>query len=145
MRCPQCGFENKPNKKFCTECATPLILRCRNCDAEIEETEKFCGACAHSLTGPSEAPPKELSFDEKLAKIQRYLPEGLTEKILSQRDRIEGERKQVTVMFCDMAGFTGLSERLGPEEAYAVMDKVYEILIHKVHDYGGTVNEISGG
>jgi class 3 adenylate cyclase len=48
-------------------------------------------------------------------------------------------------MFCDMAGFTGLSERLGPEEAYAVMDKVYEILIHKVHDYGGTVNEISGG
>jgi len=74
--------------------------------------------------------PKDLSFEEKIAKIQRYLPEGLTEKILSQRDRIEGERKRVTVMFCDMEGFTALTQRLGPEEACSVMDKVYEILIH---------------
>jgi class 3 adenylate cyclase len=63
---------------------------------------------------------------------------------LSQKDRIEGERKQVTVMFADMERFTSLSERLGPEEAYTIMDKVYEILIHKVHDYEGTVNEMTG-
>jgi hypothetical protein len=56
----------------------------------------FCGKCAHNLTLPSEASPKDLSFDEKLDKIQRYLPKGLTEKVLSQRDKIEGERKQVT-------------------------------------------------
>ncbi len=87
---------------------------------------------------------KDLSIDEKLTKIQRYLPKGLTEKILSRKDRIEGERKQVTVMFCDMQGFTALSERLGPEEAYAIMGEVYEILIHKVHDYEGTVNEMTG-
>jgi class 3 adenylate cyclase len=79
-----------------------------------------------------------------LQKIQRYLPKGLTEKILSQRDKIEGERKQVTVMFCDMEGFTQLTERLGPEEAYDIMDQVYEILIYKVHDYEGTVNEMTG-
>jgi class 3 adenylate cyclase len=100
--------------------------------------------CGHNLTLPSEASPKDLSFDEKLTKIQRYLPKGLTEKILSQRDRIEGERKQITVMFCDMEGFTQLTETLGPEEAYAIMDKIYEILIHKVHDYEGTVNEFTG-
>ena len=47
-------------------------------------------------------------------------------------------------MFCDMAGYTSLSEKLGPEEAYSVMDRVYEILIHKVHDYEGTVNEMTG-
>ncbi|MFC1896137.1 adenylate/guanylate cyclase domain-containing protein [Thermodesulfobacteriota bacterium] len=57
---------------------------------------------------------------------------------------MEGERKQVTVMFCDMEGFTALSERIDPEEAYAIMDEVYEILIHKVHDYEGTVNEMTG-
>ena len=96
------------------------------------------------MPAPSQAVSKDLSFDEKLAKIQRYLPEGLTEKILSQRDRIEGERKQVTVMFCDMEGFTGLTERLGPEKAYSVMDQVYEILIREVHDYEGTVNELTG-
>jgi class 3 adenylate cyclase/tetratricopeptide (TPR) repeat protein len=96
------------------------------------------------LTTPSEPVVKELSFDEKLDKIQRYLPKGLTEKILSQRDKIEGERKQVTVMFCDMEGFTQFTERLGPEEAYSIMDEIYEILIHKVHDYEGTVNEMTG-
>ncbi|MCJ7595108.1 MAG: AAA family ATPase, partial [Desulfobacterales bacterium] len=96
------------------------------------------------MTTPSEPLPKELSFDEKLDKIQRYLPKGLTEKILGQRDKIEGERKQVTVMFCDMEGFTPIVEQLGPEEAYGIMDQVYEILIHKVHDYEGTVNEMTG-
>jgi len=104
----------------------------------------FCGKCGHDLALPSKPTPKDLSFDEKLDKIQRYLPKGLTEKILSQRNKIEGERKQVTVMFCDMEGFTHLSERLGPEEAYSIMDQVYEILIHKVHDYEGTVNEMTG-
>ena len=81
---------------------------------------------------------------KKLTKIQKYLPKGLTDKILSQRDRIEGERKQVTVMFSDMEGFTHLSELLGVEEAYSLMDQIYEILIHKVHDYEGTVNEMTG-
>ena len=47
-------------------------------------------------------------------------------------------------MFCDMEGFTPLVERLGPEEAYSIMDQVYEILIHKVHDFEGTVNEMTG-
>jgi class 3 adenylate cyclase len=47
-------------------------------------------------------------------------------------------------MFCDMEGFTPLSERLGAEEAYSIMDKVYEILIHKVHEYEGTVNDMTG-
>jgi class 3 adenylate cyclase/tetratricopeptide (TPR) repeat protein len=119
-------------------------LACPQCAAEILSDDKFCGECGHNLTLPSEPTPKELSFDEKLDKIQRYLPKGVTEKILSQRDRIEGERKQVTVMFCDMEGFTGLVAGLGSEEAYGIMDQVYEILIHKVHDYEGTVNEMTG-
>jgi class 3 adenylate cyclase/tetratricopeptide (TPR) repeat protein len=105
---------------------------------------KFCNGCGHNLKAKPAPPPKELSFDEKLTKIQKYLPKGLTEKILSQRDRIEGERKQVTVLFCDMEGFTALSERIGPDDAYAMMDEVYEILIHKVHNYEGTVNEMTG-
>jgi class 3 adenylate cyclase len=58
------------------------------------------------------------------------LPKDLTEKVLAQRGKIEGERKQVTVMFCDMEGFTSLSEQVGPEEIYDIMDQVYEILIH---------------
>ena len=144
MKCPKCQAENREGVKFCEECGAKMEIQCPSCNTLIPMGKRFCGACGHNLTAPSEPTPKDLSFDEKLDKIQRYLPKGLTEKILSQRERIEGEHKQVTVMFCDMEGFTNLSERLGPEEAYSIMDQVYEILIHKVHDYEGTVNEMTG-
>ena len=144
MKCPKCQTDNPEGAKFCVECGTKLELICPSCGFSNSPSFKFCSECGHELSIPSKAPPKDLSFDEKLGKIQRYLPKGLTEKILSQRNKIEGERKQVTVMFCDMEGFTQLSEKLGPEEAYTIMDQVYEILIHKVHDYEGTVNEMTG-
>jgi class 3 adenylate cyclase/tetratricopeptide (TPR) repeat protein len=144
MRCPKCQFENPDDAQFCIECGNPIEFHCPQCLAITPATGKFCKACGQNLTIPSKTPPKKLSINEKLEKIQRYLPKGLTEKILSQRDRIEGERKQITVMFCDMEGFTPMSELLGIEEAYSVMDQVYEILIRKVHDYEGTVNEMTG-
>ena len=106
--------------------------------------DKFCGECGHPLSAPSKPTPKDLTFDEKIAKIQKYLPGNLTEKILSQRERIEGERKQVTVLFTDMAGYTSMSEKLDPEEAFGLMEQVYEILIRTVNEYGGTVNELTG-
>ena len=144
MQCPECQTENPDTQKFCGECGVKLEKACPGCGAKNPPQYKFCGECGHNISLPPEPPSKELSFDEKIDKIQRYLPKGLTEKILSQRDRIEGERKQVTVMFCDMEGFTRLSERLGPEEAYDIVDQIYELLIHKVHDYEGTVNEMTG-
>jgi class 3 adenylate cyclase/tetratricopeptide (TPR) repeat protein len=144
MKCQGCQFENPENLKFCGECGAKLEKICPHCNSSNSPQFKFCGECGHDLSLSSKPLPKELSFDEKIAKIQKYLPGGLTDKILSQRDRIEGERKQVTVMFCDMEGYTSLTEKLGPEEAYSLMDKVYEILIHKVHDYEGTVNELTG-
>ena len=119
MKCPECRFENQEGANFCNQCGTSL-----------------------SISPRGDFPAR--SFEDRLAKIQRYLPQGLTEKILSQRDRIEGERRHVTVMFCDMEGFTPLVERLGAETAYGVMDQIYEILIRQVHDYEGTINEMTG-
>ena len=144
MQCPKCQFENPDTQKFCGKCGSKLEKICPNCGSANLSQYLFCGECGHNLTTPSAPTAQELSFDEKLHRIQRYLPKGLTEKILSQRNRIEGERKQVTVMFCDMEGFTPLSEMLGIEDAYTLIDQVYEILIHKVHEYEGTVNEMTG-
>jgi class 3 adenylate cyclase/tetratricopeptide (TPR) repeat protein len=124
MKCPICQFENPEGAKYCNECSFRLAN--------------------HSESLSQELSSKDLSSDEILDKIQRYLPKGLTEKILAQRDKIEGERKQVTVMFCDMVGFTAFVDEMGPEAGYAVMDQVYEILIHKVREYEGTINEMTG-
>jgi class 3 adenylate cyclase/tetratricopeptide (TPR) repeat protein len=144
MNCPKCQSENRDEIKFCEQCGAKMELECPNCKAKIPLGKKFCGECGHTLGIPAKPTPKELSFDEKIQKIQKYLPGGLTEKILAQRGKIEGERKQVTVLFADMENFTPLVEKLGPEEAYAIMDQVYEILIHKVHDFEGTINEMTG-
>lgn len=120
MKCPKCQFENPAGAKFCNE-------------------------CGHAIIAPLSGKPRPvLSFDEKLEKIQRYLPTGLTEKILSQKEKIEGELRQVTVMFCDMEKFGLMVQQLGSEQSYSIMDKVYEILIHKVHEFDGTVNEMTG-
>jgi len=114
MKCPKCQFENREGIKFCEKCGAKLELVCPNCRANIPLDREFCGECGHNLATPSptQAPPVELSFEEKLENIQRYLPGGLTEKILAQRGKIEGERKQVTVLLCNTEGFSTLYERL---------------------------------
>jgi len=96
MKCPKCQYENPEDAKFCIECAIPMEFHYPKCGVITLATGKFCKECRHQLSQPKEAPPTEqpprdLALDEKLAKIQRYLPKGLTEKILAQRDRIEGE------------------------------------------------------
>lgn len=134
MQCPKCRFDNPEGAKFCNECGGRLELACPSCTKINSSRSKFCNECGHPLSTAAPIPQAPLPLDP-IAKLKRYLPTGLAEKILAQRDRIEGEHRQVTVLFCDLAGYTPLTEKLGPEEAYALMDRVFEILIHKVHDF----------
>ncbi len=96
MKCPKCQAENPDDAMFCVECGAKLETTCPECNSPNLPQFKFCKKCGHHLAVPSERPPADLSFEEKLEKIQRYLPDGLTEKILSQRGKIEGERKQAS-------------------------------------------------
>ena len=144
MECSKCNSENPNKAKYCIECGAPIEFHCPNCNEETSATGKYCMACGFKLKSSQKSSLRDLTFDEKLDKIQRYLPKGITEKILSKKGKIEGERKQVTVMFCDLEGFTPLVEQIGAEAAYNVMDQIYEFLIHKVHDYEGTINEMTG-
>ncbi len=136
MKCPKCQIDNREDAKFCLECGEKFEIACPQCGKMMPLSAKFCDECGHNFTLPSktpkEAPPKDLSFDEKLEKIQKYLPKGITEKILAQRDRIEGERKQVTVMFCDMEGFTGLSEKIDPEEVYSIRSSIFKEQFYRI-------------
>jgi len=119
-------------------------MKCPSCQFENPEGAKFCIECGNSLGTSPKRISEILSFDEKLDKIQRYLPKGLVERVLAQRDKIEGEWRQITILFCDMKGFTPLTEKLGPEQTFTLMDQVFEILIHIVHEHEGTVNELRG-
>ena len=144
MKCPNCHFDNREGAKFCNHCGNPFGIACQHCGRKNPPGSKFCDECGQNIAISPEPARSELTPREKIEKIQKYLPNGIVEKILSQKNKIEGEYKQVTVMFCDMMGFTPLTDRLGPEETYNTMDQVYEILIKKVHDYEGTVNEMTG-
>ena len=147
MQCLTCDFDNPDNAKFCGGCGDKLEIVCPQCNCPNPASHKFCNECGQKLSTdqqPSAENNGAISTDDKFEKIQKYLPKGIAEKIIAQKGRIEGERKLVTVMFCDLVEFTSMSETLDPEEIYTILDKVHEILIHKVHDYEGVVNKMIG-
>ncbi|MDY7031492.1 MAG: zinc ribbon domain-containing protein, partial [Thermodesulfobacteriota bacterium] len=90
MKCPKCRFENREGAQFCNECGSKMELLCPQCENANRTGSKFCDKCGCKLITHSETPlppPQDLSFDEKLEKIQKYLPNGLTDKILAQRGK----------------------------------------------------------
>ena len=136
MKCSGCGFENAAGMKFCGECGGALALKCRSCGFENLRGIKFCRACGKSLAGPGTTAP---SLDPR-----SYTPHHLAEKILTTRSALEGERKQVTVLFADVKGSMALSEQLDREEWHKILDRFFEILTHGVHRFEGTVNQYTG-
>ena len=107
MRCPHCEHENPASLKFCGECGARLASVCPACGASNASTQKFCGECGALLSSGAPA--------AKFATPGTYTPKHLAEKILTSKTALEGERKQVTVLFVDVSGFTALSARLDPE------------------------------
>ena len=138
MNCPKCRLENREGVKFCEECGAKMELVCPGCGAKIPWGTKFCGECGCQITKPSEAIPVDYSAP------QSYTPKHLAEKIMTSRSSIEGERKLVTVMFADVAGFTAMSEQLDPEDVHRIMDGCCRILVDEIHRCEGTVGEFRG-
>jgi class 3 adenylate cyclase/tetratricopeptide (TPR) repeat protein len=136
MRCPECGHENAAEMKFCGECGTRLTVLCRECGARNVPAQKFCGQCGARLG--LEASSRQ--FPSPAA----YTPKHLAEKILTSRTALEGERKQVTVLFADLKGSMELLAERDPEEARKILDPVIELMMEAVHHYEGTVNQVMG-
>lgn len=82
MNCPKCQFENPEGKKFCGRCGTKIESICPKCQSPNPPDFQFCGDCGHNISIPSEPTRRELSFDEKLEKIQKYWVER-TQKALA--------------------------------------------------------------
>src|SRR5262245_29609808 len=136
MNCPRCQHENRSRAKFCEECAAPLARTCSNCDSPLSTTAKFCSECAH--------PVAETSPKGRFVAPESYTPKHLAEKILTSKAALEGERKQVTVLFADLKGSMELLADRDPEEARKILDPVLAHMMEAVHRYEGTVNQVMG-
>src|SRR5262245_46855692 len=137
MQCPHCRHENETGAKFCEECAASLARTCAKCGRQLSSTAKFCPACAHPATAPATTQPR-------IASLERSTPKHLAKKILTSRSALEGERKQVTVLFADLKGSMELLADRDPEEARRLLDPVLELMMEAVHRYEGIVNQVMG-
>jgi class 3 adenylate cyclase/tetratricopeptide (TPR) repeat protein len=147
MRCARCGADNREGRRFCAECGAGLLPSgCPACGFGNEPGERFCGGCGAPLATAARPDPREPAAASAPAPAapEAYTPRHLAEKILTSRAAMEGERKQVTVLFADMKGSMELLADRDPEEARALLDPVLERMMEGVHRYEGTVNQVMG-
>jgi class 3 adenylate cyclase/tetratricopeptide (TPR) repeat protein len=135
MRCASCRADNRDGIRFCEQCGAALATPCPTCGASLPPEAKFCGACG----APRAQPPAE-----RFTAPHAYTPAHLAERILRERSALAGERKQVTVLFADVSGFTSISERLDPEDVHALINRAFELMLAEIHRYEGTVNQFLG-
>ena len=157
MDCTSCGHGNLAGARFCGECGASLaaILACPGCGAENPDAQKFCSACGHALRSgaprASAASQTVAGEDRELGRRltsardpRTYTPEHLAEKILGARADLDGERKQVTVLFADVIGSMDLAEQTDPEVWRGIMERFFAILCDGVHRFEGTVDKFTG-
>ncbi len=138
MQCPRCRAENREDRRFCGECGFSFALKCPSCSFINESSEKFCGGCGVPIAGSAAGP------EGRFGPPETYTPKHLAERILTSRSALEGERKQVTVLFADLKGSLELLGDRDPEEARKLLDPVLERMMEAVHRYEGTVNQVMG-
>src|SRR5690349_418734 len=106
MDCARCGCHNDEKNLTCIECGASLSVQCQECGTYIPKKSKYCSECG------SRARFFSVDTDSRFGTPHSYTPRYLAEKILTSRSTLEGERKLVTVMFCDIVGSTGIAERI---------------------------------
>ena len=129
MRCTSCGSENPDSKRFCGDCGSPLSNRCARCGVENPAGQKFCGDCGADLSQPTAAPLSAAPISSEHGE---------------SHEAPEGERRQLTVMFCDVVGSTPLSERLDPEELCELMRSYQEVCVRAITSFDGYVAQYLG-
>ena len=136
MTCSQCGHENPAGARFCNGCGAAVEGVCSRCGKPNPAGSRFCNGCGGQLQATATA--------ERAADPRSYTPKHLAEKILTSRSALEGERKQVTVLFADVKGSMDLAEQIDPEEWHRIMDRFFAILSEGVHRFEGTINQYTG-
>src|SRR6185436_671403 len=136
MLCAECQQENPAGAKFCGTCGARLAPACSGCGATHRPGQAFCWACGTRI------PP--LTSATTAGTPGSHISRHLAERILTSKAALEGERKQVTVLFADLKGSTELLADRDPEESRKLLDPVLDRMMEAVHYYEGTVNQVMG-
>jgi class 3 adenylate cyclase/tetratricopeptide (TPR) repeat protein len=146
MRCPACGHDNPEGARFCNGCGRALTARCGSCGTENPPGARFCNQCGAQLQGSGcraqgsgAAGPRTPNPEPR-----RYTPKHLADKILQSKGVLEGERKQVTVLFADVKGSMELAEQLDAEAFSQIMQRFFRILSDGVERFEGFVDKFTG-
>ncbi len=155
MPCHSCGAELLPGKEFCHQCGTPVQRRCTSCGSVLSGQFRFCPDCGTPVPGAGsasngpgakqQAPPTSGNgADDGMKRFTRAMPARMAEKISATAGSIRGERKVVTVLFCDLAGSTAVAEKMDPEEYRELLDEYLEIAFREIYRFEGIVNQLAG-
>ena len=138
MKCASCQTQNSVDARFCIQCGASLGSRCPQCGAELPTEARFCPKCGHQLAGTEPQPAD--------SRLHQYIPKELLAKLESARAAggVQGERRIVTMLFCDVQGSTAAAEKLDPEEWAEIMNGAFEHLIAPVYRYEGTLARLMG-
>src|SRR5262250_2686925 len=136
MPCPQCGQDNPVAARFCNGCGARLAAGCPACGQSNPAGSRFCNGCGARLLADDSTP--------SMRAAGVHTPKHLAERILTSRTALEGERKQVTVLFADLKGSMELLAERDPEDARKLLDPVLDRMMEAVHHYEGTVNQVMG-
>src|SRR5438552_8295751 len=138
MECPRCHYANTDGARFCGECGASLTrdVTCSSCGHANPAGQTFCNGCGGRLDESARSAARDR---------RAYTPKHLVEKILASRTALEGERKQVTVLFADVKGSMDLAEQIDPEMFHQVMERVAALLAEGVHRFEGTVTQFKIG
>jgi class 3 adenylate cyclase/tetratricopeptide (TPR) repeat protein len=134
LTCPSCRHRNPGDAKFCQQCGQPIHRICSACHAEIAPDAKFCHRCGQPIRPTAQTSPAN----------RAYTPRHLADKILTSRSALEGERKQVTVLFADIKESLQLAGQVDPEDWHAMLDEFFQILAAGIHRFEGTINQYTG-
>jgi hypothetical protein len=118
MRCSKCGGDNREGRKFCSDCGAPLFISCPKCGAPNQPGERFCGECG-AMLGDATAAARA---DKPLVTAS-----------------VSGERRHLTVLFCDLVGSTEISARLDPEEWREIVASYHRAATDAITQFGGFV------
>jgi class 3 adenylate cyclase len=134
MRCPSCTSENPETTKFCGSCGRPLTKRCGKCGTENPPQFKFCGECGSALIDA--AASGVVADTAKRDRASDGVPEV--------PNRREGERRHLTVLFCDLVGSTEIAAQLDPEEWRDTVAGYQRAAAEAINRFGGHVAKYLG-